>query len=69
MTENMKKHLLKVRDLIHAFYSFDIQQIYRIENIQAYALAKLAICMPHDLYAQVFFVVEELGINESILVL
>lgn len=38
-----------MRGLIQAFYTFDIQQISRVENAQADALIKLKTCTPFDL--------------------
>lgn len=64
------KYLSKVKDLIKAFQSFNIQQITQAENAQADALARLATCAPLNLHAQVFFkVVEEPSIQESASVL
>lgn len=68
--ENMKKYISKVKNLIRAFRSFDIQHIPRVENAQAKALARLATCAPPDLCAQVFFeMVEERSIKKSTSVL
>ena len=53
--ENMKQYLRKVKDLIPAFYTFDIQQVSRDENTQADMLSKLATFIPNDLCVQVFF--------------
>lgn len=51
----MKRYLLKVKDLIQAFHSFDIQQILMVENAHVDALARLATYTLFDLHAQVFF--------------
>lgn len=68
--ENIKKYLWNVKDLIRPFWSFDSQQIPRVENVHADSLGRLATYAPLDLHAQVFFkVVEEPGIKESALVL
>lgn len=68
--ENMKKYFLKVKDLIQAFYSFDIQQISRMKNTQANTLSRLTTSAPLDLHAQSFFeVVEEPSIKEPTLIL
>lgn len=66
----MKWYLQKAKDIILAFYSFNIQQIPRKENIQADTLSKFATSVPNNLYIQVFFeVLEVSNINKLILVL
>ena len=46
--ENMKRYLQKIKDLISIFWSFDIQQVFRVDNAKADVLSKLAVLLPID---------------------
>lgn len=51
----MKKYLCKVKNLILLFLSFDVQQVFKVENARTNALSKLVASLPADLQKGTFF--------------
>ena len=55
----------KVRQIISTFKSFKIQQVLRVENVQADALSKLAAFLPSELRRTIFLkVLEKFSLEE-----